>query len=188
MISAAGLVQLQAKSPSPRIASEKRRRGACASLVAWEVTPWLIGVLLLLGGAACGNAPRAPAAGDGGASPISNEPSCGTPGEIVAMGFDYRQNSASPPPELEFLRDCKHFRGTLHLNPRDDASGLREFARGGRAQRGERQPAHGLGVAAGPRESPRTRGDSARDWTVGAGRQRARIQDRDRRPGAGVLT
>jgi len=76
---------------------------------------WAFSVALsLFGLLACGNAsqPPSPTAGDGA--------SCGVEGQIITMGFGYEPNAPLSPPELEPLRGCKRFRGTLHLNPRDE--------------------------------------------------------------------
>lgn len=53
---------------------------------------------------------------------------CGQPGEVIAAGTRFDSTSTVPVPELEPLRGCKHFRGTLQLAGLDQPLALEALA------------------------------------------------------------
>lgn len=59
------------------------------------------------------------ACGEVSPSPAGSEATCGVPGQVIAAGLENVSSSPTPAPELEPLRGCRYFRGTLHLAPRD---------------------------------------------------------------------
>lgn len=76
------------------------------------------GLLLLLGTARCGNTSDDPTAGGTSAGGQGGSPQgrdCGTAGEVIAVGTNILQDATGPAPELEPLRGCTRFRGTLQL-------------------------------------------------------------------------
>ncbi|WP_437522397.1 hypothetical protein WME79_31525 [Sorangium sp. So ce726] len=73
-------------------------------------------------GAGGGGGPTVGSGGSGGAEPsgggqggASEGRDCGTAGEVIVVGANVHQETTGPAPELERLRGCTRFLGTLHL-------------------------------------------------------------------------